>query len=62
MWGLRLLGVAVALTVLVSAMAGLLTGRAAYLRFAWRLTRYALLVAMLILGLLIRERVAAIAL
>lgn len=62
MWGLRLLAVAVALGVLVSAAAALLTGNATYMRFAWRLLRYGVLVALLVLGLLILERVAAIAL
>ena len=62
MWGLRLLAVATTLGVLVSAAAALLTGNAAYMRFAWRLFRYGLLVALLMLSLLILERVAAMVL
>jgi hypothetical protein len=60
MWLLRLLGILVLLMVGGGVAVYLLTGKRAYLRFSWRLFRYAVLVALLIFALLILERVAVI--
>ena len=60
MWLLRLLGVLVLVAVLGGVASYLLTGNAKYLRFAWRLFRYALIVAFVLFALLILERVAVI--
>jgi hypothetical protein len=61
MWILRLLGILSALAVAGGVIGYLLTRNAWYLQFAWRLFRYALIVALLIFALLILERVAVIA-
>ncbi len=60
MWLLRLLGVLVLIAVIGGAAIGLLTRNPAYLRFSWRLLRYAVIVALLVFALMILERVAVI--
>ncbi len=60
MWLLRLLGVLVLIAVIGGAAIGLLTRNTAYLRFSWRLFRYAVIVALLVFALMILERVAVI--
>ena len=60
MWLLRLIGVLVVVAVIGGVVSYLLTANTNYLRFAWRLFRYALVVAFLIFALLIIERVAVI--
>ncbi|MDR1708341.1 MAG: hypothetical protein LBS70_01305 [Candidatus Accumulibacter sp.] len=60
MWLLRLLGVLVLLTVGGGVASYLLTRNPKYLHFAWRVFRYAIVVALLVFALLILERVAAI--
>ena len=60
MWLLRLLGVLVVVVVVGGFVSYLLTGNPKYLHFSWRLFRYALVVAFLVFGLLILERVAVI--
>jgi hypothetical protein len=60
MWLLRLLGILVLLTVGGGVAVYLLTGNRTYLRFSWRVFRYAVMVALLIFALLILERVAVI--
>ena len=57
---LRLLAVAVLLAVAGGVFAYLLTGDAKYVRFSWRVFRYALIVALLVFALMILERVAVI--
>ena len=49
-----------AISVAVGVGAFLLTRDSRYLRFSWRLFRYALIVALLVFALLILERVAII--
>jgi hypothetical protein len=61
MWLLRLLGVLVLIAMVGGVIATLLTRNTAYLRFSWRLFRYALIVALLVFALMILERVAVIA-
>jgi hypothetical protein len=60
MWLLRLLAVLTALSVAGGVGAYLLTRNTAYLYFALRLLRYAVVVALLVFALLILERVAVI--
>jgi hypothetical protein len=60
MWLLRLLAVLTLIAVVVGVASYLLTRNPKYLRFAWRLFRYALIVALLVFSLLIIERVAVI--
>ena len=60
MWLLRLLAVLTLISVVVGVVAALLTRDARYLRFCWRLLRYAIIVALLVFALLILERVAVI--
>ena len=60
MWLLRLLAVLTGLTVAGGVVAFLLTRNDGYLRFALRLLRYAVVVALLVFALLILERVAVI--
>lgn len=60
MWLLRLLGVLTLLAVAAGVVMSLLTGNPRWLRVAWRLFRYALVVALLMFALLILERVALI--
>lgn len=60
MWLLRLLAVLTVVTIASGVLAFLLTRDARYLQLAWRLFRYALLVALLVFALLIIERVAVI--
>lgn len=57
---LRLLAVVVLLAVAGGVLAYLLTGDKKYVRFSWRVFRYALLVALLVFALMILERVAVI--
>jgi hypothetical protein len=61
MWLLRLLAVLTLIVLLLGVSASLLTRDARYLRFAWRLFRYALIVALVLFCMLILERVAVIA-
>ena len=61
MWLLRLLAVLTLISVAVGLAAYLLTRNAGYLRFSWRLLRYAVVVALLVFALLILERFALIA-
>ena len=60
MWLLRLLAVLTVISVAVGVVAYLLARDSRYLRFSWRLFRYALIVALLVFALLILERVAII--
>lgn len=60
MWLLRLLAVLTGLSVAGGVAAYLLTRNPKYLRFALQLLRYAIIVALLVFGLLILERVAVI--
>lgn len=60
MWSLRLLAVLTALTVAGSGVIYLLTGDRRYLQWAWRLFRYAVIVALLVFAVMILERVAII--
>jgi hypothetical protein len=60
MWLLRLLAVLTGLSVAGGVVAYLLTRNTAYLHFALRLLRYAVVVALLVFALLILERVAVI--
>ena len=60
MWLLRLLAVLTLLVVMVGVVAYLLTRNFWYLQFAWRLFRYAVIVALLVFALLILERFAVI--
>lgn len=60
MWLLRLLGVLTVIAIAVGVVLYLLTRDQRYLQFAWRLFRYALLVALLMFALLIFERIAVI--
>ena len=57
---MRLLGVFVLLFVSGGIAAYLLTRNPKYLHFSWQVFRYAAMVALLIFGLLILERVAII--
>lgn len=60
MWLLRLLAVLTLLAVAGGVLSFFLTRNAKYLHFAWRLFRYALIVAFMVFALLIIERVAVI--
>jgi hypothetical protein len=60
MWLLRLLGVLVLLLVGGGIVAYLMTGNPKYVRFSWRVFRYAVMLALLVFALLILERVAVI--
>ncbi|WP_263768907.1 hypothetical protein [Propionivibrio soli] len=60
MWVLRLLGVLVAIAVGSGVALFFVTRDVRYLRFTWRLFRYAVIVALVVFGLLILERVAVI--
>ena len=60
MWLLRLLAVLTLISVGSGVAAFLLTRNPKYLQFAWRLFRYALIVALLVFSLLILERVVVI--
>jgi hypothetical protein len=60
MWLLRLLAVLTLLMVGGGVAAYALTRNPKYLGFAWRVFRYAIVVALLVFGLLILERVAVI--
>lgn len=60
MWLLRLLAVLTVIAVAGGVAAFLLTKQQKYLRFAWRLFRYSLIVALLVFALMILERVAVI--
>jgi hypothetical protein len=46
--------------VVGGVVVALLTRNSAYLRFSWRILRYALIVALLVFALMILERVAVI--
>jgi len=59
-WLLRLLGILTVIAVGGGVVAFLLTRDQKYLFFAWRLFRYALIVALLVFALMIVERVAVI--
>lgn len=60
MWLLRLLAVLTLIAVAGSVLSYLMTRNAKYLHFAWRLFRYAVIVAFMVFALLIIERVAVI--
>lgn len=60
MWLLRLLTVLTIITVAGGVVAFLFTRKHAYLRLAWLVFRYALIVALLVFALMIIERVAII--
>lgn len=60
MFLLRLLAVIVLITVGSGVAAYLFTGRRRYLDLAWRVFRYALIVALLVFALLALERIAVI--
>ena len=60
MWLLRLLAVLTLLMVGGGVAAYVLTRNPKYLGFAWRVFRYAIIVALLVFALLILERVAVI--
>lgn len=60
MWLLRLLAVLSVIAIAGGVLAYLLTRDRKYLQFAWRLFRYALIVALLIFAVMIVERVAVI--
>lgn len=60
MWLLRLLAVLTVITVAGGVVAFLFTRNQAYLRLAWQVFRYALIVALLLFALMIIERVAVI--
>ncbi|MEF8701014.1 MAG: hypothetical protein V5B32_07265 [Candidatus Accumulibacter sp. UW26] len=60
MWLLRLLAVLTMLCVAGGVVIFLFTRDARYLQFAWRVFRYALIVALLVFALMILERVAVI--
>lgn len=60
MWLLRLLAILAVLVVAGGVAGYFLTRNSAYLLFAWRVFRYAIIVALLIFALLILERVAVI--
>ena len=60
MWLLRLLAILAVLVVAGGVAGYFLTRNAAYLLLAWRVFRYAIIVALLIFALLILERVAVI--
>ncbi|WP_313953393.1 hypothetical protein [Accumulibacter sp.] len=60
MWLLRLLAVLTVITVAGGVVVFLFTRDQRYLFFAWRVFRYALIVALLVFALLIVERVAVI--
>lgn len=60
MWLLRLLAVLTVITVAGGVVVFLFTRDQRYLYFAWRVFRYALIVALLVFALLIVERVAII--
>ena len=55
MWLLRLLGVLAIVAVVGGVVVALLTRNSAYLRFSWRILRYALIVALLVFALINRE-------
>ncbi|MFC5300177.1 hypothetical protein [Azospira restricta] len=57
---LRLLAVLVVIFVAGGVVAYLFTGDRKYIRFSWRVFRYALIVALLVFALMILERVAVI--
>ncbi len=57
---LRLLAVVVVIAVIGGIVAYLFTGESRFIRFAWRVFRYALIVALLIFALMVLERVAVI--
>ncbi|MDA0189540.1 MAG: hypothetical protein OSW77_04270 [Proteobacteria bacterium] len=60
MWLLRLLAVLTVIAVAGGVLAYVFTRDPRYLRFAWRLFRYSLIVALLLFAVLILERVAVI--
>lgn len=60
MWVLRLLGILTAIALVAGIGAYFVTRNAWYLQFAWRLFRYAVIVALVLFALLILERVAVI--
>ena len=60
MFVLRLLAVIVVVTVIGGVVAYLFTRNQKYLRFSWRIFRYAVIVALLVFALMILERVAVI--
>lgn len=53
---LRTVGLLIFLAILFCLAMGLIGGQRAYYRWAWRLARYALIVALVFFGLLVVER------
>ncbi len=60
MFVLRVLAVLVGITIGAGIVAFLFTRDRRFLRLSWRITRYAILAALVIMALLVLERVAAI--
>ncbi len=60
MWLLRLLAILTMITIVGSIVTYVLTRNGWYLQLAWRVFRYAIIVALLVFALLILERVAII--
>ncbi len=60
MWLLRLLAILAAITIIAGVGVFFLTRDARYLRFSWRVFRYAVFVALLLFALLILERLIVI--
>ena len=60
MWLLRLLAVILAIAIVLGFAVGLLTGQRQYLQYSFKLLRLGIVVALLVFGLMIVERVAII--
>lgn len=60
MWLLRLLAVVLVVVLGASFAVYVLTGKRAYLGFAWRLLRYAIAFALIVFALMFIERLAII--
>lgn len=60
MFLLRILAILTVIAVGVGVVAYLATSNPKYIRFSWRVFRYALMLALLIFALLVLERVAVI--
>jgi hypothetical protein len=60
MFFLRIVGALTAIAIGTGIVAYLFSGDRRYLQLAWRITRYALIMAFVVLALMFLERVAAI--
>jgi len=60
MFLLRIVGALTAIAIGTGIVAYLFSGDRRYLRLAWRITKYALIVVFVVLALMFLERVAAI--